>query len=237
MPLGFDAIAQDYQRRYGQEPAALALSERLQAEIEAALPPGARILDVGSGPGTHALPLARRGYRVVAVDTSAAMLAELERRARAEGLAIDLLHVDIRGLRLTEPAQAAVAVHGPLHYTPNPRAMVQAILQNLRPGAPLWIGAPRAASLRQLVERPGRALRPVWRSPRTHPTQVAGEPLAVHLWDPRAFARNLEPQLSLEHFEAIGLLPGALGARLGRWPGLRHLGHSSLLRFRARSPE
>lgn len=44
------------------------------------------VLDVGSGPGTLALPLARRVRKVTAMDYSAEMLALLKQRAAAENL-------------------------------------------------------------------------------------------------------------------------------------------------------
>lgn len=40
-----------------------------------------RILDLGAGPGRHALPLARSGYTVTALDTSAGLLEQLRRSA------------------------------------------------------------------------------------------------------------------------------------------------------------
>jgi SAM-dependent methyltransferase len=43
--------------------------------------PGARILDAGCGNGRHAIPLARSGYRVVAVDSSRSLLAAARRTA------------------------------------------------------------------------------------------------------------------------------------------------------------
>jgi len=43
--------------------------------------PAARALDLGAGFGAHAIPLARRGFAVTAIDESAHLLAELSERA------------------------------------------------------------------------------------------------------------------------------------------------------------
>jgi len=52
----------------------------LVAAIEGALPRGARLLDIGSGPGTTAADLAARGFRLLGVDiSSAAVDAAAER--------------------------------------------------------------------------------------------------------------------------------------------------------------
>ncbi len=53
----------------------------------AAIPAGATVLDVGCGPGTLTLPLARNGHQVTAVDFADGMLARLEEQASREGLA------------------------------------------------------------------------------------------------------------------------------------------------------
>lgn len=53
-----------------------------------------QVLDLGAGPGRHALPLARSGYPVTAVDTSQALLAELEERAG--DLPIEIVRADMR---------------------------------------------------------------------------------------------------------------------------------------------
>lgn len=55
-----------------------------------------RVLDLGSGPGRHALPLARAGYRVTAVDTSAGLLQRLEQLAADDDLDIDIRRADMR---------------------------------------------------------------------------------------------------------------------------------------------
>lgn len=44
------------------------------------------VVDLGSGSGWLALPMARKGVAVTAVDTSSAMLSELEKRSSVQGL-------------------------------------------------------------------------------------------------------------------------------------------------------
>jgi len=58
------------------------------AEIlsDLAVSPGDRVLDIGSGPGTLALPLARAGASVTAIDPAEGMLAELRAAAEQEGM-------------------------------------------------------------------------------------------------------------------------------------------------------
>ena len=60
---------------------AASTEEALAAARLVGCKPGARILDAGCGTGRHALPLARVGYRVVAFDRSALLLAAGRRAA------------------------------------------------------------------------------------------------------------------------------------------------------------
>lgn len=50
---------------------------------------GAEVLDIGCGPGTLALPLARMGAQVTAIDISEQMLTLLQKKAAEEGLNIE----------------------------------------------------------------------------------------------------------------------------------------------------
>jgi SAM-dependent methyltransferase len=63
------------------------------------LPPGGRVLDVACGRGRHALFLARRGFRVHALDRDADAVAELRAIASKERLAVTSEVVDLE----TEP--------------------------------------------------------------------------------------------------------------------------------------
>jgi SAM-dependent methyltransferase len=60
------------------------------------LPAGAKVLDLCCGQGRHSLELARRGFQVVGVDLSEALLYAARKRAESEGLSVTFLHCDMR---------------------------------------------------------------------------------------------------------------------------------------------
>ncbi len=95
----------------GGADAALALGE---SEIEALGLPvqaGDRILDLGAGFGAHAIPLAKRGARVTAVDSSRELLESL--RTLAGGCSIEIVDDDLLSfLEKTPERYAAVVCFG-----------------------------------------------------------------------------------------------------------------------------
>lgn len=58
---------------------------------------GGLAVDLGAGFGTHAIPLARRGYEVLAIDSCAALLDEM--KSTAHGLAIETVLGDLHAFR------------------------------------------------------------------------------------------------------------------------------------------
>ena len=62
-----------------------------------------RVLDVGTGPGTQAIALARRGLDVVATDIAPAAIARARDRGRREGVHVDWREDNIVESRLTGP--------------------------------------------------------------------------------------------------------------------------------------
>jgi SAM-dependent methyltransferase len=60
------------------------------------LPAGAAVEDLGCGRGRHAVPLARRGYRVTGVDISENMLRLARSRAEREGARVEWVKEDMR---------------------------------------------------------------------------------------------------------------------------------------------
>lgn len=82
-PGVWEAIADGFDRH--TTPSNMAFAEQLLDRLD--VTPGTRLLDVGTGSGALAIPAARRGADVVAVDHSPTMLERLRRRAAVEGLA------------------------------------------------------------------------------------------------------------------------------------------------------
>ena len=72
--------------------------------------PGVRVLDVGSGAGRYALPLARASAKVIALDPSEAMIQMLRQDAEAEGLEIES-HISSWEAADIAPADIVVCAH------------------------------------------------------------------------------------------------------------------------------
>lgn len=107
------------------------------------LPPGAALLDVGSGTGAFARAAARAGVRVCAVDVSAAMLTYLAERAAAEGLrGITTQHAGFLTMDFPPAGFDAVVSWAALHHLPDAWKLValRRIARVLRPGGQLLLG-------------------------------------------------------------------------------------------------
>jgi SAM-dependent methyltransferase len=78
-----------------------ALVGLIRAELAQSEPLGVRILDVTCGIGTQTLPLAARGFQVVARDLSPGAVARLEQEAQVRRLFIDAAVADMRHVAST----------------------------------------------------------------------------------------------------------------------------------------
>jgi SAM-dependent methyltransferase len=74
------------------------------------VPEGGRILDLGSGTGGHAIPLARMGYRVTGIDSSEPMVEIAGKKA--VDASVEFLHQDMRELSLPGEFDAAICMFG-----------------------------------------------------------------------------------------------------------------------------
>jgi SAM-dependent methyltransferase len=72
------------------------------------LPAGAKVLDLCCGQGRHSLELARRGFQVVGVDLSEALLYAARKRAESEGLSVTFLQCDMREIDFADEFDAVI---------------------------------------------------------------------------------------------------------------------------------
>lgn len=100
----YDAVlAEHYSRMFGDFEAKVAEQRALLERLGVtASPSGGVAVDLGCGPGFQSIALARLGFRVLAIDFSQRLLAELNERAR--GLPVQAIAGDIRDIaRLVSP--------------------------------------------------------------------------------------------------------------------------------------
>ncbi len=122
------------------------------------LGPGARVLDLGCGPGLYALDLASRGVRVHGVDVSRRSVAHARAEAARRGVPAtfevgDYLHAELAG-----PYDAALLVYEDVCVlSPEQRAvLLRRTREVLRPGGAFVMdvtAAPRFAQVRPGVEQ------------------------------------------------------------------------------------
>ena len=110
-------------------------------------PAGARIVDFGAGTGRLAIPLARLGFRIHAVEPSGPMLSQLVAKSarEADPIAITTEQLDIQSFTGRGEFDVALCVFTVLIYVttvPELRAALKAMSDALRPGGLLLIDLP-----------------------------------------------------------------------------------------------
>lgn len=89
------------------------------------------ILDLGCGTAGHAIPLAKKGYTVVGIDGSPAMLALARTKACQSQVNLRLHHVTMQQLGLGETFDACICMFNVLGYVTEDKD-IQLVLQNVR---------------------------------------------------------------------------------------------------------
>lgn len=117
------------------------------------------ILDLGCGTGSHAIPLARRGYEVLGIDRSQSMLSIARQKSGllAAGEQIKFQQGDLRTVQLNRRFDVVIMMFAVLGYQTKNEALLMAlktVRDHLRPGGlfifDVWFGPA------VLSERPGQ---------------------------------------------------------------------------------
>lgn len=181
-------------RKYGRMgPVATPYVERhLNATLDAlGLAPGARILELGAGMGRFSLPTAARGYRVVASDLSAPLLAEL-RRFDATGT-VEVVEADAATIdQAVDGLFDGVTGFFFLHHLAELEPVFAACARVLRPGGAAAFCEPSAFYLPfylQIAATPGMSFRGErgLTSMRTAPLAAAAERAGLEVLPTRRY--------------------------------------------------
>jgi SAM-dependent methyltransferase len=138
----YDRESAAWERRR-DEPKHRELVERAADELVNVVAPPGPVVDLGCGPGAHALALARRGYDVVGVDGSPRMVEVARARAvRDEVDATFEVHDVSAPLRFADASLGGVLAILVLQHLRHPAAFIAEIRRCLRPDGHLLITAP-----------------------------------------------------------------------------------------------
>ena len=106
------------------------------------LKPGARLLDVGTGPGRHAIELAKKGVEVVAIDLSSDFLNVARARALEAGVAISFFEMDARDMPFDEEFDAVMSIcEGAFSLGLDDLKILRGMTKALKPGGRLATAA------------------------------------------------------------------------------------------------
>lgn len=107
------------------------------------LTPGARLLDVGTGPGRHAVEFARRGVQVVGIDISSTFLALARERASEAGAPVSFFEMDALALPFEDEFDVAISIcEGAFGLGLDDLKILRGITAALKPGGHAAVAAP-----------------------------------------------------------------------------------------------
>jgi len=104
--------------------------------------PGERLLDVGCGPGRHAIEFQKRGLQVVGVDISPTFIAMAHKQAAAAGVTPSFFEMDARELPFDAEFDVAISLcQGAFGLGLSDLAILRGIRKSLKPGGRMVLGA------------------------------------------------------------------------------------------------
>lgn len=151
---------------------AVSMSKRKEWELFSARLPelfaGAeRVLEIGAGTGIFTIPIARRCREVTVVDISRNMLAELEKKAAAEGLAnIRTINRDAEQSDI-EGTFSVICAFAVFEYMSDLPRLVSRLAGHLEPGGVLYFITARRSFLRFFIQLGNYVRQRIWLKART----------------------------------------------------------------------
>jgi 2-polyprenyl-3-methyl-5-hydroxy-6-metoxy-1,4-benzoquinol methylase len=156
-------------------------------------PSDARVLDAGCGSGTKSLHLARRGFHVLGLDFSAAILESAARNAEAAGLShrIEFQQGDLTSINLPASSMRRVVCWGVLMHVPAVEKAVAELSRILTPGGTLVISEGNHRSVQAV------ALRALKKWLRRERAEIAYTPAGIEFWEQTESGRMVTRQADI----------------------------------------
>lgn len=135
--MKYDEAYDNTGQLFGPEP------EPILVKYQIAIDPARPVLDIGAGQGRHSLYLARRGFRVDAVDSSRVGIDTITAAAGAGQLPVTTHHCTIDRFRAGDGAYSAVLLFGLIQELPRESlpGLAQKIGRLLQAGGILFVTA------------------------------------------------------------------------------------------------
>src|SRR5712692_716215 len=232
----FDALAPDFDARFGGWASVAAQRRAVRKALLDAFPTGASLLELGGGTGEDALFLAARGRTVHFTDGAPAMVrrakekahvAGLGARVRTERVAIEELgdFADRREKKGEAPFDGCYSNFAAFNCVPDVAAAGRALARLVVPSGHALLAVfgpfcPGEVLVLTLRGRPRAAFRPLSKVP--VPARVGGSSFTVMYPAPRALARAFAPFFALRKTLGVGVLvpPSSAEPFVSRFPRL-----------------
>lgn len=179
---------------------------------------GARLLDVGTGPGRHAIEFARRGVQVVGIDTSSKFLGIARERASEAGAPVSFFEMDALALPFEDEFDVVISIcEGAFGLGLDDLKILRAMTRALKPGGHAAVAAPNTFYVLGQVEGPAE-FDPVTSLFQRSVKDVPGEDGSTKdltMWSSCYTPRELEwlaNGAGLDPEIVNGIAPGAFGA-------------------------
>jgi SAM-dependent methyltransferase len=232
----FDAVAPQFDERYGRWASVRAQRRAVQRELLRAFAPGSTLLDIGGGTGEDALALGARGFRVLLTDGAPSMLDRARLKVASANLEhrIQLLRLTIERLAdlhhagpasMPPPFDGAYSNFAALNCLADLRPFAASLAPLLRPRAPVLLVMFGPWSVGEVIVQllkgdPRAAFRRF--SKAEVPARIGARAFTVRYPTHRAVARALAPHLELVRIRGIGIFvpPSAAEPTVSRFPRL-----------------
>jgi ubiquinone/menaquinone biosynthesis C-methylase UbiE len=229
----FDAVAESYDQGFTFSKIGQAQRLVVWRELERTFHAGDRVLEIGCGTGVDACFLAEHGVKVVACDSSPAMIQVAARRVRETGVdTVDLRLLaaeNLAEIQQEAPFDGVFSNFGALNCVEDLKAVGVDLGRLLKPGgtALMCFLGPSCfweVAWFLLKAKPRKAFRR-WRSSRITAELTPESRLQIRYYSIRSLGRIFAPSLRLRSWRGVGLFvpPSYVELIAKRFPALLRL--------------